>query len=393
MNGLSDRTPFTHSVTIPSNACLPKAIIGECNCYYVKPELHQLGAIDMKTTFGNVVRCYDAERTVCDLLRSRTRIDEETVIAAIKNYAESRNKDLNKLSEYAKQFKVEKDFEEVSGGFIMSSKAMSLKGKIKNYAKSKSIAAQVVLQNYMFERFLARLSMSDYREKFVVKGGMLIAAIVGLDTGSTMDLDTTLRNLPLTEEKVMEAVENICKITLGDDVIFEVKSIAPIRKDDRYGGFCVRLDAIYDTIVTPLSIDVSTGDVITPEAVEYEFSGIFDEEIRIKMWGYNIESVMAEKVETILSRGIFNTRPRDFYDVYILGTTQRYDKKIFLKALEATAIHRGSREQIIDKTGIIEKLSASEELIQMWEKYRKKFSYASEIQYADVMDVLIKMFQ
>ena len=275
----------------------------------------------------------------------------------------------------------------------MSSKAMSLKGKIKNYAKSKSIAAQVVLQNYMFERFLARLSMSDSREKFVVKGGMLIAAIVGLDTRSTMDLDTTLRNLPLTEEKVMEAVENICKITLGDDVIFEVKSIAPIRKDDRYGGFCVRLDAIYDTIVTPLSIDVSTGDVITPEAVEYEFSGIFDEEIRIKMWGYNIESVMAEKVETILSRGIFNTRPRDFYDVYILGTTQRYDKKIFLKALEATAIHRGSREQIIDKTGIIEKLSASEELIQMWEKYRKKFSYASEIQYADVMDVLIKMFQ
>ena len=275
----------------------------------------------------------------------------------------------------------------------MSSKAMSLKGKIKNYAKSKSIAAQVVLQNYMFERFLARLSMSDYREKFVVKGGMLIAAIVGLDTRSTMDLDTTLRNLPLTEEKVMEAVENICKITLGDDVIFEVKSIAPIRKDDRYGGFCVRLDAIYDTIVTPLSIDVSTGDVITPEAVEYEFSGILDEEIRIKMWGYNIESVMAEKVETILSRGIFNTRPRDFYDVYILGTTQRYDKKIFLKALEATAIHRGSREQIIDKTGIIEKLSASEELIQMWEKYRKKFSYASEIQYADVMDVLIKMFQ
>jgi predicted nucleotidyltransferase component of viral defense system len=275
----------------------------------------------------------------------------------------------------------------------MSSKAMSLKGKIKNYAKSKSIAAQVVLQNYMFERFLARLSMSDYREKFVVKGGMLIAAIVGLDTRSTVDLDTTLRNLPLTEEKVMEAVENICKITLGDDVIFEVKSIAPIRKDDRYGGFCVRLDAIYDTIVTPLSIDVSTGDVITPEAVEYEFSGIFDEEIRIKMWGYNIESVMAEKVETILSRGIFNTRPRDFYDVYILGTTQRYDKKIFLKALEATAIHRGSREQIIDKTGIIEKLSASEELIQMWEKYRKKFSYASEIQYADVMDVLIKMFQ
>lgn len=275
----------------------------------------------------------------------------------------------------------------------MSSKAMSLKGKIKNYAKSKSIAAQVVLQNYMFERFLARLSMSEYREKFVVKGGMLIAAIVGLDTRSTMDLDTTLRNLPLTKDKIMEAIESICKVSLDDDVIFEVKSISPIRKDDRYGGFCVRIDAIYDTIVTPLSIDVSTGDVITPDAVEYEFSGIFDEEIRIKLWGYNIESVMAEKVETILSRGIFNTRPRDFYDVYILETTQKYDKKIFLEALEATAVHRGSSEQIANKAGIIEKLSENEDLIQMWEKYRRKFSYASEIQYANIMDVLNRIIQ
>lgn len=115
----------------------------------------------------------------------------------------------------------------------------------------------------------------------------------------------------------MEAVENICKITLGDDVIFEVKSIAPIRKDDRYGGFCVRLDAIYDTIVTPLSIDVSTGDVITLEAVEYEFSGIFDEEIRIKMWGYNIESVMAEKVETILSRGEYLIQDQEIFMMFI----------------------------------------------------------------------------
>lgn len=235
--------------------------------------------------------------------------------------------------------------------------------------------------------------MSEYREKFVVKGGMLIAAIVGLDTRSTMDLDTTLRNLPLTEEKIREAVENVCKISLGDDVIFEVKSIAPIRKDDRYGGFCARLDAIYDTIVTPLSIDVSTGDVITPDAVEYEFSGIFDEEVRIKLRGYNIESVMAEKVETILSRGIFNTRPRDFYDVYILETTQKYDKAIFMKALEATAVHRGSSEQIADKNGIIERLSVSEELIQMWEKYRKKFSYASDIMYEEIINVLNMLFQ
>ena len=132
----------------------------------------------------------------------------------------------------------------------MSSKAMSLKGRINNYAKSSNIAAQVVLQNYMFERFLERLSVSEYKEKFVIKGGMLIAAIVGLDTRSTMDLDTTLRNLPLTEEQITVAMSTICKINLNDDVYFEIKSIAPIRRDDVYGGYCVRLDAIYDTIIT-----------------------------------------------------------------------------------------------------------------------------------------------
>ena len=270
----------------------------------------------------------------------------------------------------------------------MSSKAMSLKGKIKNYAKSNHIAAQAVLKNCMFERFLERLSVSKYGEKFVVKGGMLIAAIVGLDTRSTMDLDTTLRNLPLTEEKISAALNSICKINLNDDVSFEVKSVTPIRKDDVYGGYCVRLDAIYDTIVTPLSIDVSTGDIITPSAVKYEFGGIFDENVKITLWGYNIETVMAEKVETILSRGIFTTRPRDFYDVYILGTTQEYDRDVFKKALKATAIHRGSQEKIVDVNGIIEQISSNANLKSMWEKYQKKFAYASDISYESIMEIL-----
>nr|WP_317377935.1 nucleotidyl transferase AbiEii/AbiGii toxin family protein [uncultured Faecalimonas sp.] len=263
----------------------------------------------------------------------------------------------------------------------MSSKAMSLKGRIKNYAKNNNIAAQVVLQNYMFERFLERLSMSEYSEKFVVKGGMLIAAIVGLDTRSTMDLDTTLRNLPLTEEQIFLSLSSICKIDLNDDVSFVIKSIVPIRKDDIYGGYCVRMDAIYDTIVTPLSIDISTGDIITPEAVKYEFGGIFDENVKIVLWGYNIETVMAEKVETILSRGVFTTRPRDFYDVYILATTQKYDKKVFKEALKATAIHRGSMEKISDVNGIIVQISSSIDLKNMWDKYQKKFAYAKEISF------------
>lgn len=268
---------------------------------------------------------------------------------------------------------------------------MSLKAKINNYAKMNNIAAQVVLQNYMFERFLTRLSESEYNEKFVIKGGMLIAAIVGLDTRSTMDLDTTLKNLPLTEKKVAEAVKNICSINLKDDVIFEIVSTAPIRKDDQYGGVCVRLNAVYDTIVTPLSIDVSTGDIITPSAVLYEFSGIFDDKVRIKLWGYNIETVMAEKVETVLNRGIFNTRPRDYYDIYILSTTQNYDKKLFKEALAATAEHRGSTEYIKDTDMIISIISTSEDLQDMWKKYQKKFAYSADITYEQIMEALKKL--
>ena len=275
----------------------------------------------------------------------------------------------------------------------MSAKAMSLKARIRKYAKDNKIAAQVVLQNYMFERFLERLSRSEYRDRFVIKGGMLIAAIVGLDTRSTMDLDITMKRLPLTEEKVLDAIDKISEIDLGDEVSFISRTIEPIRKDDRYGGFCIRIDAVYDTIVTPLSIDVSTGDVITPGAVLYEFGGVFDKEVYICLWGYNIETVMAEKMETILSRGVFNTRPRDYYDTYILGTTQKFDKQLFEEALAATAEHRGTTARIADRIGIIERIAANHDLRNMWEKYRKKFSYASEIRYEDIIKVLRELLR
>ena len=246
----------------------------------------------------------------------------------------------------------------------------------------------MVLQNYMFECFLVRLSASEYCDKFIVKGGMLIAAIVGLDTRTTMDLDTTLRNIPLTEEKITKVLNEICKIEKNDDVIFGVKSVAPIRKDDVYGGYRVRIDAAYDTIITPLSIDISAGDVITPKAVQYEFSGIFDEDLRISLWGYNIETVIAEKMETILSRGVFTTRPRDFYDVYILGTTQKFNKEILKRALNATAQHRGTLEKISDVEEILRQISESTELRDMWVKYQSKFSYAKDISYENIMEVL-----
>jgi len=270
----------------------------------------------------------------------------------------------------------------------MSSKAMSLKGRINNYAKKNSIAAQVVLQNYMFERFLERLSKSEYQDKFIIKGGMLVAAIVGLDTRSTMDLDATLRDLTLTEIDIRQAIHRICDIGLDDEVSFHIVSIESIRNDDIYGGFCVRLNAMYDKIVTPLSIDISTGDVMTPAAVSYYFSGILDESIRIQLWGYNIETVLAEKVETILSRGIFSTRPRDYYDVYILVTTQAYDKVLFREALLATAKHRGSSSVISESEAILDRVSENSDLRDTWVKYQKKFPYAKNITYAEIITIL-----
>jgi len=267
----------------------------------------------------------------------------------------------------------------------VSSRGMSLKGRINNYAKKNGIAAQVVLQNYMFERFLERLSRSEYQQKFVIKGGLLVTAIVGIDTRTTMDLDTTLRNLPLTESQIQEAITAICSMPVNDEVSFQIVSIEPIRKDDVYGGYRVRLDAAYDTVLTPLSIDISTGDVITPNPVEYELQGMFNKELTISLWGYNIETVLAEKVETILRRGTLSTRPRDFYDVYILEKTQTYKPKLFREALQATAEHRGSIEILKDTDSIISRLESSEDLKQQWRRYQRQFPYAAQIDY----DVLI----
>lgn len=269
---------------------------------------------------------------------------------------------------------------------MSNAKAMSLKAKIRNIAKSKNIPAQVILQNYMFERFLNRLSVSEYKEKFVLKGGMLVAALVGLDNRATMDLDTTLKNLPLTPEAIEKALSEIFEIDLNDDVKFRLKSISPIREDDIYGGYRVALDAIYETIVTPMTIDVSTGDVITPNAVQFSFTGLFDDELKFELWAYNIETVLAEKVETILRRSVFNTRPRDFYDAYILITTQKFDKAVFAEALEKTIEHRGTKDQINDYMDTMTVIENSDALKTMWSNYQKQFAYANDIGFDDVCD-------
>lgn len=271
---------------------------------------------------------------------------------------------------------------------MSNAKAMSLKAKIRNIAKSKNIPAQVILQNYMFERFLNRLSVSDYKDKFVLKGGMLIAALVGIDNRATMDLDTTLKNLSLTPEAIEKALNDIFAIDIGDNITFSFKGISPIREDDIYGGYRVALNAVYETIVTPMTIDISTGDVITPEAVKFNFTCIFNDKLTFEVWAYNIETVLAEKVETILRRSVFNTRPRDFYDAYILITTQSFDKKVFREALKKMIEHRGTENQINDFNDIMDVILSSIDLQKMWSNYQKQFAYANDISFEDTCDVI-----
>ena len=198
---------------------------------------------------------------------------------------------------------------------MITKNPMQLKAFIKNKAAEKHISAQLVMQNYMLERLLERISLSPYKNNFILKGGFLISAIVGLDTRATMDLDTTIKGFTLTHEAIRKIFTEICAVQIADDVQFEVVGISDIRETDDYPGIRVALKANYPPISVPLTVDVTTGDMITPREVEYTFSLLFDDRT-ISILAYNLETVLAEKLETVLSRNIANTRPRDYYDVH-----------------------------------------------------------------------------
>ncbi|MDX9992862.1 MAG: nucleotidyl transferase AbiEii/AbiGii toxin family protein [Anaerolineales bacterium] len=265
-------------------------------------------------------------------------------------------------------------------------KAMQLKARIKNLASARNIPAQAVLQSYMLERLLERIASSPYKEKFVLKGGLLIASLVGIDSRTTMDMDATVLGFPLSEETLENVLVEICAIQLDDDVTLTLNGIAPIRDDDEYGGFRAALLARYETINTPLKIDITTGDVITPRAVRYMFHSSFDDKA-IQVWAYNVETILAEKVETVLRRSVLNTRPRDFYDVYLLSRTQAaiIDKETFLNALRATSQKRMSLPQLEKRDAILDAILDDATMRQRWERYARDNYYARQITFEDVM--------
>ena len=265
---------------------------------------------------------------------------------------------------------------------MITSNPMQLKTLIKNQAAEMNISAQIVMQNYMMERLLERISLSKYKNNFILKGGFLIAAIVGLDTRATMDLDTTIKGMDLNHDSITEIFNDICKIEVADDVTFSLLRTTDIREGDGYPGIRVSLSADYLPLKVPLTVDVTTGDKITPKEVEYSFQLMFDER-SISIFAYNLETIMAEKLETILSRNEANTRPRDFYDIYILQKLRGYEcNPIILKqALEQTATKRGSLDVLSRYKTVMNEIKNSPRLLDFWQRYQRDFSYADDISY------------
>ena len=272
--------------------------------------------------------------------------------------------------------------------------AMQLKAYVKNLAKEKNISAQIVLQNYMLERLLERISVSKYHDNFILKGGFLLAAMVGLDTRATMDMDATIKGLPVTKETISEMFAEICKIHIDDDINFEFSGIADIREDDEYGGYRVSLSGNYPPMAVPLKIDITTGDKITPREMVYSFNLIFEER-SINVLAYTVETILAEKLETIISRGDQNTRPRDFYDVYILNTLQKQniDNKILKDAFAATVKKRGAEHIVSNYKEIIETVASSTVMNNQWTRYQKEFDYAKDIRFEDTCKVANELMQ
>lgn len=270
--------------------------------------------------------------------------------------------------------------------------AMQLKAVIKNIAKDKHISAQLLMQNFMMERLLERISVSQYKNIFILKGGFLIAAMVGLNTRATMDIDATIKGWPVNEESLKKMFFDICKIDLQDDVTFEFKKIGEIREGDEYSGYRISLSANYAPMAVPLKLDITTGDKITPREIEYSFKLLLEDR-KISLLAYNLETIMAEKLETVVSRGDQNTRPRDYYDVYILSKLQYKNINIDLlkRALEATSKKRGSTEVLYNYVNIIDTVKNSDMMIKQWKIYQKDFEYASNISFDDVCDSVIEM--
>lgn len=269
-----------------------------------------------------------------------------------------------------------------------------LKDKIKNLAQKNELFSGALLQNYMMERFMERVSLSRYRDNFILKGGFLIAAMVGITLRSTMDIDATIKGLPVSQQEIEKIISEVLAIPVEDHVTFEMKSIKPIHEDGEYEGFRLTILAAFQTIRINLKLDITTGDLIIPREVEYPFKLMFEDRC-IPVKAYNLNTILAEKIETILSRNIANTRARDYYDVYILLTTRSdsIDKNELLDALVQKAQERGTLGYIKQHDKYLSDIRESRDLQKIWIVYKGKYQYAEDIEFEEIVNCLGGIFQ
>ena len=275
----------------------------------------------------------------------------------------------------------------------MFSNANSFKAKIKNISKDKGIPAQQVQQHYLIEQVLKLISTSSYRDSFIVKGGYLIGQILGLDKRTTMDLDVTLKGTEMSRENLVHIFEEIlCSKT--DGFSFSVDKLEPIRQDDEYGGFSLKLNATFDTLKEVVFIDITTGDKITPREITYSMTSIFTNE-SIQIWTYNLETVLAEKLETIISRGLASTRPRDRYDLFTLYKLRKEEINLELlkNALENTAEKRKSKDTIYNWEEQVRGIEISDYQKELWIRYQRQFKYAKDISFDNSVQVIREIMQ
>lgn len=275
----------------------------------------------------------------------------------------------------------------------MFSNANSFKAKIKNISKDKGIPAQQVQQHYLIEQVLKLISTSSYRDSFIVKGGYLIGQMIGLDKRTTMDLDVTLKGTEMSRENLIHIFEEIlCSNT--DGFSFSVDKLEPIRQDDEYGGFSLKLNATFDTLKEVVFIDITTGDKITPREITYSMTSIFTNE-SIKIWTYNLETVLAEKLETIISRGLASTRPRDRYDLFTLYKLRKEEinLEVLKNALENTAEKRKSKDTIYNWEEQVRGIEISNYQKELWIRYQRQFKYAKDISFDNSVQVIREIMQ
>ena len=263
-----------------------------------------------------------------------------------------------------------------------------IKGAIRNISKKTGVNPNSLLQMCLFEGILEKLSKSKYSENFILKGGLLISSLIGVEMRSTMDMDTTIRGIPLNEESITKILNEILAIEIDADIEYKLIKLSPIRQEDVYEDFCASISCVFGKINATLNIDITTGDVITPREMNYSYSKIL-EEGTIPIMTYTIETILAEKFETISSRNITTTRARDFYDLYMIYSIykDKINKDTLRKAIERTSKYRGSFETALQYKEIVELFRESETTKELWKKYTQNNPYAKDVDFLDTISV------